>query len=137
MARRARTIETASRGPTLRDLIEIVLPDGTRGTGSWDEVCDWPPDLFAAVAFITERSGLYSQQTFTAYWCDGFECSENWIRTVRESGQAWADSGSPPDHVETLWKELIENHPTAKIDDRSAGAENWKRSEERRVGKEC
>jgi hypothetical protein len=48
-------------------LIKTILPDGTTRARSWDGICDWPPDLFAAVATITERSGLYAEPIFTAY----------------------------------------------------------------------
>jgi hypothetical protein len=117
----------APRALTVLDLIKIVLPDGTRGTGRWGTVCDWPPDLFAVVASITERSGLYSQQTFTSYWSNGFECTNDWIEHVRDTGGKWADKGSPPDIVGKLWRDLIRNHGKAPIDDPSPGAMTWKK----------
>jgi hypothetical protein len=75
----------APRALTVLDIVKIVLPDGTRGTGDWGEVCRWAPDLFAVVASITERSGLYSQQIFTAYWSPGFVLKDQWIEDVRKS----------------------------------------------------
>ena len=42
---------------TILDVIKGVLPGGTeKEPGRWGTVCDWPPDLFAAVATITEQS---------------------------------------------------------------------------------
>ena len=65
-------------------LIKTILPDGTTRARSWDGICDWPPDLFAAVATITERSGLYAEPSFTAYWKKHqFALSPTWIRKTR------------------------------------------------------
>jgi hypothetical protein len=113
---------------TILDIIKGVLPDGTTldSTG-WDAVCEWPPDLFAAVAAITERSGLYSEQTFMAYWAPDFVLTEEWITKTREFGREWARLGTPPEPVQSLWKELIRKHRKARIDDPSDAALAWKR----------
>jgi hypothetical protein len=116
----------APRALTVLDIIKIVLPDGTLGSRRWDTVCEWPPDLFAAVASITERSGLYSQQAFTAYWSNGFVLTDDWIKEVRDAGREWADTGSAPNRVRTLWRELIRQHGRAPIDDPSVAALAWK-----------
>ncbi|MGY8681840.1 hypothetical protein Q2941_29250 [Bradyrhizobium sp. UFLA05-153] len=115
------------RSLTVRDVIKIVLPDGSRGGRRWDLVCEWPPDLFAAVASITERSGLYSQQMFTSCWDTEFECKDAWIAYVRRIGQKWADTDSPPKEVQVLWRNLIRNYGRASIDDPSPGALPWKK----------
>jgi hypothetical protein len=115
------------RALTLRDIIKIVLPHGTLGSNRWDKVCEWPPDLFAAVATITERSGLYSLQTFTAFWSEDFALVKEWIENVRSVGSKWADTGSPPKYVRTLWRNLIRKHGDALIDDSSSSAFEWKR----------
>jgi hypothetical protein len=112
---------------TILDIIKIVLPDGTLGSKGWDEVCDWPPDLFAAVATITERSGLYSQQTFTAYWSDRFVLGSRWKKHICALGSRWAKTGVPPQHVRTLWRNLIRDHGKAEIDDTSSKALEWKK----------
>jgi len=124
------TIDTSTipGTPTVMDIIKFVLPNGTLGAGEWDNVCEWPPDLFAAVASITERSGLYSQQTFTAYWSDGFALTEEWIEDVRGNGREWADKGTPPKRVGALWQDLTNKHRKAPIDDRSSGALEWKKA---------
>jgi hypothetical protein len=125
-------IETAgfakeARRLTVSDIVRIVLPDGTLGTNNWDDVCKWPPDLFAAVAFITDRSGLYSQQTFAANWSDDFGCTDEWIERVRMIGSEWADTGNPPNDVKTMWQDLINKHGSDPIDDPSPRALAWKR----------
>jgi hypothetical protein len=77
-------------------LIKTILPDGTTRARSWDGICDWPPDLFAAVATITERSCLYAEPIFTAYWKKRqFALSPTWIRKIRALGKDWAESGTP------------------------------------------
>src|SRR5215217_2354712 len=128
----AETIEipdppTAARTLTVFDVIRIVLPDGANGTKRWRDVCAWPPDLFATVASITERSGLYSQEIFTSYWIEGFTLKDEWMKRVREVGSAWAATGSPPAHVRQLWRELIGKYKDAPIDDPSAPALAWKK----------
>jgi hypothetical protein len=113
----------APRALTLLDIIRIVLPDGTQGTGDWDTVCDWPPDLFGVVASITERSGLYSEHIFTNYWSRGFVPTDEWIEDIRRVAGKWAERGSPPKRVRTLWQDLVSKHGNARID--STG--EWKK----------
>jgi hypothetical protein len=114
---------------TILDIIKSVLPDGTRRAGSWAPVCDWPPDLFAAVATITERSGLYAEKTFMAYWSKDFSLSKKWIERTCAIGRKWALSSSPPRAVETLWKRLVKDHGKARIDidDTSRESLAWKK----------
>lgn len=117
----------APRALTVLDIVKIVLPDGTLGTGQWEEVCRWAPDLFAVVASITERSGLYSQQIFTAYWSRSFVLTQEWIDDVRKFGREWADTDIPPERVRTLWRDLVGRHATAPIDDPLPAALEWKK----------
>jgi hypothetical protein len=113
---------------TILDIIKTVLPDGTiRDTTGWDQVCDWPPDLFAAVATITERSGLYSERIFTAYWDKAeFQLTKEWIEKIRKAGEEWASQATPPKLVQELWSELIKQHRKARIDDASDKSLPWK-----------
>jgi hypothetical protein len=91
-------------------IIKSVLPDGTRRPNSWSSVCEWPPDLFAGVATITERSGLYAEASFMAYWTGGFALSTAWIDETRAIGKEWAVSASPPKAVGKLWSDLIRKY---------------------------
>jgi hypothetical protein len=118
---------SAARPLTILDIIRIVLPSGTQGNGRWESVCVWPPDLFAVVASITERSGLYSEDVFTSFWASGFTLTEQWIRNVRDVGQEWADTDSPPRRVRELWHALVRNHGSAPIEDSSPAAIVWKK----------
>jgi hypothetical protein len=109
-------------------LIKTILPDGTTRARSWDGICDWPPDLFAAVATITERSGLYAEPIFTAYWKKRqFALSPTWIRKTRALGKDWAESGTPPEAVAQLWSQLIQKHGSAHFDDASGKSLEWKK----------
>ncbi|MDI4232506.1 hypothetical protein OZ411_06740 [Bradyrhizobium sp. Arg237L] len=110
------------------DFIKIILPDGTNGNGSWNAVCQWPPDLFAAMAAVAERSGLYSESTFTSYWIGSrFLPSKKWIDLTRETGHKWAKTGKPPKHVQDSWRHLVTCIRFARIDDEDAEAEAWKK----------
>jgi hypothetical protein len=120
--------EVDTSGMTILDILKWVLPDGTvlDSTG-WDDVCEWPPDLFAVVAAITERSGLYSERKFMAYWDkQNFELTKAWIKQVCDAGEAWSTQASPPDFVQELWQNLIKKHRNARIDDASTDSLAWK-----------
>jgi hypothetical protein len=107
------------------DIVRSVLPNGTNGEGTWDAVCEWPPDLFAAMAAVAERSGLYCEPTFTSYWFEGhFVPTVEWIKETREIGYAWATTGKPSQMVQARWQELMELW-TALIEDSEEHAA-WK-----------
>ena len=111
---------------TLLGIIKSVLPDGTApGSLDWTTVCEWPPDLFAVMATLAERSGLYSELPFMAYWVRGFALNKRWIKEVDKVGRQWARTGIPPDLVQALWNDLLSSHGGVRIDDISANAE-WK-----------
>src|SRR6266851_5680266 len=108
-------------------IIKSVLPDGTRRRNSWTSVCDWAPDLFAAMATITERSGLYAEASFMAYWTTGFALSKAWIDDTCSIGKEWATSASPPKAVVSFWSDLIQKHGNALIADTTSGSLEWKK----------
>ena len=116
------------RSMTVRDVIKTVLPEGTNEERRWDKVCQWPPDLFAVVATITERSGLYSHQIFTAYWSNEFTPTEKWFAEIREQGRGWGETGNPSFYVRSLWRDLISTYGNEPIEDSSPGALGWKKT---------
>jgi len=109
------------------DLVQFILPEGTTKSGDWNRVCDWPPDLFAVVATITEWSGLYSEASFMAYWSNGFLIDQEWIDGARGLGEQWARTGKPPSQVATMWSTLIKTHGHAAIHDSSPESTAWKK----------
>jgi hypothetical protein len=110
------------------NIIKSILPDGTKRPGSWTTVCDWPPDMFAALATLTESSGLYAEPSFTAYWAKGrYALSSGWIRKTRKLGREWAVSVSPPREVAKLWSDLIRKFGSCRIDDTTAKSLDWKK----------
>jgi len=110
------------------DFIKIVLPYGTNGDGHWSGICQWPPDLFAAMAAVAERSGLYSEPTFTSYWLEGrFAPTEKWIKKTRGIGRQWAKTGVPPKQAAGFWGMLTKHITDARIDDEGRKAEEWKK----------
>jgi hypothetical protein len=108
-------------------IIKTILPDGTTRPGQWTRVCDWPPDLFAAVATITERSGLYAEASFMAYWTRHFALSAKTIARTRKIGRQWAETASPPKVVATLWSQLVGQYGNAAIDDTNPQSLAWKK----------
>jgi hypothetical protein len=112
---------------TILEILKSILPAGcnNQDTG-WDTVPRWPPDLFAAVASITERSGLYSDRAFTSEWDASFVCNPPYRLEVETLGQNWRQSGIPPNEVQAYWRELIRNHQNARIDDGSDADTGWK-----------
>ena len=112
---------------TILETIKTILPDGcnNQDTG-WDSVPSWPPDLFAAVATITERSGLYSDRAFTSEWDASFVCSPVHRLGVQSAGQNWRRSGKPPNEVQAYWSQLVRSHQKARIDDGSDASTGWK-----------
>lgn len=125
--RRACQVGAVLAMQTVLDVIKMVLPDGSNAYATgWDDVCEWPPDLFAAAATIAERSGLYSDRFFTAHWADDFVCTADYLREVQEAGVAWRPANKPPPAVVELWKQLIRRHRDARIDQTDGGAQPWK-----------
>jgi hypothetical protein len=112
---------------TILEILKSILPAGcnNQDTG-WDSVPRWPPDLFAAVASITERSGLYSDRAFTSKWDASFVCKPKYCGEVQTLGQNWRQSGIPPNEVQAYWGELIRGHQNARIDDGSDAETGWK-----------
>ena len=113
---------------TVLDMIKRALPDGTGNRPKrWAKPPVWPPDLFAAMAVIADRSRLYCDRAFLSHWAPTeFALGENWIKHVYQTGEEWADKLLPPRAVTSMWKELIDTHGSAKVDTRS-GDRAWEK----------
>ena len=107
---------------TIMDVVKGLLPKGTRPDQTWDLPCEWPPDLFAVVGTITERSGLYSKKEFRIYWDDN-----QWAEDIRQVGERWGRTGEVPAEVFDLWKELVTQHREDRVADAYADGATWTR----------
>lgn len=101
---------------TVLDILTRVFPEGTADssneTATWNTPPTWPPDVFAATAFLLERSGLYAylspgtQQHWGNPW---FVITPHQSKLWRKAAKAWKKEAIVPATVETLWRDLI-NH---------------------------
>jgi hypothetical protein len=107
---------------TILEIIRTVLPEGSNlDSKDWQVVCK-----LAAVATLTERSGLYSETTFTDYWSPKFVLSDVWLRDICDVGYQWSGQDTPPAVVQDLWKKLVGEYGNARIDDSSDASIPWK-----------
>jgi hypothetical protein len=106
---------------TVRDIIMRIFPQGTSDSASqvatWDTPPSWPPDIFAASAFLLERSGLYAflapgtQQHWRNPW---FVITAYQDKAWRKAAKEWAKEPMTPETVRALWTGLI-NHGKGEI----------------------
>jgi hypothetical protein len=94
--------------PRLIDIIHRLFPDGTLpGQGrQWRRAPVWPPDVFACGAVLASMSGAYSRARYTSQWSSHCCFNDEYRKTVRTIGAAWAD-GHLPDEVSALWSRLL------------------------------
>jgi hypothetical protein len=112
---------------TVLDVIKSVLPDGTdQNDTGWNQVCRWPPDVFAAVATLAERSGLYAEPAFTCRWDSGSILTPLIMAETQVAGKAWAIRGEPPEIVCELWRKLVQEHGHLVVGESSKRALEWK-----------
>ncbi len=114
---------------TVLDLVRFVLPDGSveipkpagaasAHSTSWLDVCVWPADLFAVAATFASRCGFYAAGAFSAPWDPANVCDGTYHDAVLTAGQEWRSSGQPPLLVRDLWRELVNVHGPARLDER-------------------
>jgi len=115
---------------SLGELIDYLLPGALDG----EQPPPWPPDLFALVASVLQRSGAYTQainnwppETVGAQDC----APENWVSTIREIAAKWRESYGSEGHVKVpaaaidLWKRLQmqKDLPLAEVRNNRAASE--------------
>lgn len=103
---------------TVNQVIKTLLPNGSNPIIVWDSkvykrsdwqgVPNWPPDLFAVVATLTEISGSYSSNRYGAKskTNPSFFSTSYRSRVVKE-GRAWRNSASPSKRVQKLWNVIL------------------------------
>jgi hypothetical protein len=111
---------------TLGVVIQELLPRGCNPPMSprngdrpdWDIAPLWPADLFAVVASLAERSGLYAEPGIAMSTSpEGRRRKRRLAGEAEKLGQRWAtdELGTPPGDVFTLWERLLKawNEPVA------------------------
>lgn len=73
---------------TIETAIKLVLPTGTRGTGTWNQYPEWPPDLFGVTAYLLEQSGAYAWLRPRSTH-DFFGLDDDIRRNLCDSGASW------------------------------------------------
>lgn len=105
---------------TIGSLIKGLLPMGTNPSvdegkpspPSWDIVPLWPPDLFAVIATLSERSGLYTEPGIAlSTTVDGRRRKRQRAVEAEALGEMWGrdQRGTPPREVFDVWRQLCKN----------------------------
>jgi hypothetical protein len=89
------------------DIVHRMLPDGTSAMHppSWDACPTWPPDLFAVVATLVNRSGCYSRSRYSAGLLEQGCFTDDYRASVLRLGDEWR-RGHFPEEVQGLWTVL-------------------------------
>lgn len=96
-----------SRQQKVRDVIRRLLPRGSDGSGRWDKVPMWPPDLFAVAATLVDRSGCYAN---TRYLCGFGDCTHDEAYWNEIEQLAAELSAGRSGRLQRVWKILLERN---------------------------
>ena len=98
--------------PTVMNVIQRLLPDGTRPARKrarkpdWAQCPVWPPDLFAVAATLVDTSGCYSHPRYTSVSRTSLFATPKYAADVRRIAQNWIAALQPPADVQRLWDVL-------------------------------
>lgn len=67
----------------------------------------WPPDLFAVVGTIIDRGGCYTEASPNR---DDLPNHEDYLEYIASIVKSWTSLIEVPEELQTLWRELIEEH---------------------------
>lgn len=95
------------------EFLQFVLPWG------YNEVPNWPPDVFAVAAALLHKSGAYSYVLES--WPPDYK-GENWAAFASRIGQQWrrgmaGNVPAPPAEIEEWWQTLAGAAPVCEIHD--------------------
>ncbi len=93
----------APREVTLADHINNLLPTNGR------KCPIWPPDLFAVMASLAERTGFYAEPGITlSTSARGRKLKQALAERNKNLGEHWRTTGVLPPRVQELWRRLIQ-----------------------------
>ncbi len=108
---------------TVKSIIESLLPEGTAyryalmegeavrvdesavsGEPEWGLCPAWPPDLFAVVATLVDRSSCY---TFAGPEFGNPLAHATYLDAVGELASRWINLNELPEEIQGLWSHLV------------------------------
>lgn len=101
------------------DIVRHLLPVGTvpgssgRISPSYQSCPTWPPDVFAVVGTILDRSGCYTMASPDRTDLPGHEARLDRIDAITKS---WVKLSKVSDDVQALWLELVTNHAEVPLE---------------------
>ena len=108
---------------TVFDLMKLALPGASRTTSTgWDLICVWPPDVFAVVATMADRTGGYAYEMFSNPWFPGYVFTNSWREAVVAAAREWEALGAPPAYAQNAWSKLAINRDLDIADVAVAGS---------------
>lgn len=102
------------------DVVHQLLPTGVSlGLGlvaspSRKECPTWPPDIFAVVGSIIDRSGCYTEASPNR---SELAKHEDYLDEVAATVEAWTNLLHVPHSLQLLWEELVTTHAGVRLDE--------------------
>lgn len=94
---------------TIERTLHRLLPKGSSQTGDYSNCPAWPPDLFAVVATLVDRSGCYAEPRYTSPWSRSWLSRKNYYNEVLQTGKKWRNEVSqPPALAQRLWDVIVQ-----------------------------
>jgi hypothetical protein len=123
---------TVTVGTVIRELLPFgsnpLTFDDPPPAASWDIVPLWPPDLFAVVATLAERSGLYAEPGIALSTTPaGRRRKRERAKQAEDLGKEWGGVGLgvPPQRVSALW-DILRRSWTAPVCSGAGVGRRWK-----------
>jgi len=107
---------------TVADHVAVLLPNGA------DRCPIWPPDVFAVVASLADRTGFYAEPGIVlSTTTRERQVKRAWADRAVSLGEDWRTKGKVPPEVDKLWHRFTLLASCALADRASTQARTWKR----------
>lgn len=93
--------------------IETSITEESNALASLPACPVWPPDVFAVVGTLIDRSGCYTQ--FSPDRND-LPKHEQYLDTVKSIVDSWNSLDRVPDAIQLVWDRLVEKHAEVSLD---------------------